>query len=115
MSQWRVQAPGDIMASSTCFSGLVEFLRTFSCFVQYYTLPCSVPQNLIVQCVTSCISAFLTFPESKQGVKDVVVRPGTPASDAEISSWEKVRDGYNDSCMVLHNFNFIMIPVIALL
>jgi hypothetical protein len=38
---------------------------------------------------TTCFSGLVEFLQSKQGVNEVVLRPGRPASDVEISSWEK--------------------------
>ena len=56
--------------SSTCFSGLVEY-------------------TLFICCAFSPVPLFFTT-EGKQGVKDVEMKVGRPASPAEITYWEKV-------------------------
>ena len=80
------------MASSTCVSGLVEYLRK----------KCSV---LDVGIYTYVDSLAFILSEGKPEVRDVEMRPGRPASAAEISSWEKV---------YIYTFNTLTQPVYSL-
>ena len=61
-------------SSSACFSGLVEYLSTSRTKIIVHNGP--------------CISHALAG--GKQGVQEVELKAGRPASHTEISSWEKV-------------------------